>query len=139
VVVTEQSTLTVDNQNPTAAGAVPTGVAPPEAFATGAVGSESPQVAVWDPAAPLQLNSSPMLLPAGIEAPRWDAARQDQDPAVIIEADQLVFVAFLNGDDNENDNKGDDDDNKGDNDRGDRGDGDRQGNGGVNVVNLGDF
>ena len=95
VVVTEQSTMTVDSQNPTGTGAT-------EAFATGAV---APQVAAYDPAAPLEL-SEDALLPANIEAPSWAQASKDNDPAIIIEANQAVFVVFDDQNGNDKNNKG---------------------------------
>jgi len=127
VVVTEQNTLTVDNQNPAATGgAGPTEiVSAPEAFATGEV---APPLAVYDPAAPLKLGSGEAeLLPANIVAPSWPEAAQEQDPAIIIEVNQVVFVVFENDNDNKdnkkdnkkNDNKDDKKDDKKDGEKGD--------------------
>lgn len=102
VVVTESSTLTVGDQNPTA-GVGATGIEAPAALPTGAV---APPVGVYDPNAELQLGDD-ALLPAGIAAPEYESkgASREQDPAIILEADQAVFVVF---DDNNNDNDNDD-------------------------------
>lgn len=108
VAITEQSTMTVSNESPSATGdaqATEIGSAP-EVFPTGDVAR---QFGVYDPSAPLQLGSGEAeLLPANIVAPSWSGATQERDPAIIIEANQVVIVVF--GDDNNN-KQGDGNDN----------------------------
>ena len=115
VVVTEQSTLTVDSQ-PTATG-IPGSTAVPSIPEE--VGSESvaPQVGVYDPSAALDVSTGDALLPSNIVVPSFNGARSEQDPAIILEVNQNVFIVFDDQNDNRNDNNNNRDGNRGGNGR----------------------
>lgn len=92
VVVTESSTVTINGQQDATERLGPTAVAPPSAFPTG--GSQA-QLGLYDPNQQLQ-EADDALLPEGIAAPDFvsKGARREDDPAVILEEDQVAFVVF---------------------------------------------
>jgi len=67
----------------------------PQAFSTGTAPPASPNVVTYAPNAPPALDNGTMILPSGVPAPSFGGTESDQDPAIIIEEDQLVFVSFV--------------------------------------------
>jgi hypothetical protein len=55
----------------------------------------NPNVATVDPNSMSAVSNSTMLLPAGISMPTFGGMQVIQDPAIIIEANQKVFVEFV--------------------------------------------
>jgi len=92
LVVTESSTVTVDGQQEATASLAPTAVTPAPAFSTG---ESQAQLGLYDPNQQLQ-ESDDALLPEGIGAPDFESkgARRAEDPAKILEEDQVAFVVF---------------------------------------------
>jgi hypothetical protein len=85
VVVSEAAALTIGGSNRTPVRAAsPTGT-----------GYISPNIMTYDPNAPPSVSNNSMILPAGVSAPRFDNTQVDQDPAIIIEENQAVFVEFV--------------------------------------------
>lgn len=86
VVVSESQTMTIR------AGGSGTGVQPSSPTVTGSI---SPNIATYDPNAALSVSNGSQILPAGVSAHSFDNTKVDQDPAIIIEENQAVFVSFV--------------------------------------------
>jgi hypothetical protein len=85
IVVSDSQTMTVGSDVGTAVQqfASPTGT-----------GSVSSDIATYDPNAAPSVSNSTQILPSGASAPSFDGTQVDQDPAIIIEENQAVFVEF---------------------------------------------
>lgn len=86
VVLSDAQTMTVGENAGTAVQqfASPTGT-----------GSVSPNIATYDPNAAPSVSNSTQILPSGVSAPKFDNTQVDQDPAIIIQENQAVFVEFV--------------------------------------------
>jgi hypothetical protein len=58
-------------------------------------GSVSQNIATYDPNAAPSVSNATMILPAGVSAPSFDNTQVNQDPAIIIQENQAVFVQFV--------------------------------------------
>ena len=85
VVVSEAAAMTIGSSNST-------GVQQASPTATGTAASN---ILTYDPSAPPSVSNNTMILPSGVAAPKFDNTQVDQDPAIIIEKDQAVFVEFV--------------------------------------------
>jgi hypothetical protein len=81
------------NSNLNNVSATPAGVASAQSSAAAQV---NPNVVTMDPNATPELSNATMLLPAGIPQPNFGGLQAIQDPAIIIEPNQQVFVDFVN-------------------------------------------
>lgn len=86
VIVSEAVAMTVGG------GSSGTQVQPASPTGTGFI---SPNIMTYDPSAPPSVSNNSMILPAGVSAPNFDNTQVDQDPAIIIEENQAVFVEFV--------------------------------------------
>ncbi|KAG0652089.1 hypothetical protein D0Z07_1386 [Hyphodiscus hymeniophilus] len=87
VIVSEAVAMTIG-------GSGSTGTAVQPASPTG-TGSIAPVIMTYDPSAAPSVSNCTMILPAGVSAPSFDNTQVDQDPAIIIEENQAVFVEFV--------------------------------------------
>lgn len=86
VIVSEAAAMTIG-------GNVGTGVQ--QVSSPTGTGSVSPNIETYDPNAAPSVNNATMILPAGVSAPSFDNTQVNQDPAIIIEENQAVFVEFV--------------------------------------------
>jgi hypothetical protein len=86
VVIQESQQLTVGSS------AVSAGVPPPQASGAAVV---NPNVATVDPNAQPSISNATQILPSGVPQPSF-GMQVVEDPAIIIEANQQVFVQFVN-------------------------------------------
>lgn len=86
IMVQQAQQMTINEAGATATGtaALPVG--------TGVSNAAFP---VYDPNAAPSDNNATQILPAGLSAPSFDGVKQFDDPAIIIEEDQAVFVDFV--------------------------------------------
>jgi hypothetical protein len=94
-VVIQESTPIIIDVNSGGSGGSRVGVPPPQSTAAAQV---NPNVMTVDPNSMSAINNcnGTMLLPAGVPLPNFGGMQVIQDPAIIIEANQQVFVDFVN-------------------------------------------
>ena len=95
VVVSDSQIMTVGGSNGNGNGNGNIGTRVQQAASPTGTGSISPNIATYDPSAPPSVSNSTMILPAGVSAPSFDGTQADQDPAIIIQENQAVFVEFV--------------------------------------------
>lgn len=100
VVIQESTPVIIDvnsgnSGNSGKSGASPAGVAQPQSTAAAQV---NPNVMTVDPNSMSAISNcnGTMLLPAGVPLPNFGGMQVIQDPAIIIEENQQVFVDFVN-------------------------------------------
>jgi hypothetical protein len=98
VVIQESTPIIIDvnsSGGSGGSGASRVGVPPPQSTAAAQV---NPNVMTVDPNSMSAINNcnGTMLLPAGVPPPNFGGMQVIQDPAIIIEANQQVFVDFVN-------------------------------------------
>jgi hypothetical protein len=93
----EQVTIVIQESTPIvigASGGSSGGIAPPQSTAAAQV---NPNVVTMDPnsMSALSNSNSTMILPAGVPLPNFGGMQVIQDPAIIIQPNQQVFVEFV--------------------------------------------
>jgi hypothetical protein len=58
-------------------------------------GSVAPSIATYNPNAAPNVDNNSLLLPSGVPAPNFGNCQVGQDPAIIIQENQAVFVEFV--------------------------------------------
>ena len=97
IVIQESTAIIIDANSGSSGsnGASPAGVAQPQSTAAAQV---NPNVMTVDPNSMSAISNcnGTMLLPAGVPLPNFGGMQVIEDPAIIIEENQQVFVDFVN-------------------------------------------
>ena len=98
VVIQESTPIIIGGSNGNGGGATPAGVASAQSTGVSQAVQVNSTVATVDPNSMSTISNSndTMLLPAGIPVPNFGGMQVIQDPAIIIEPNQAVFVSFDN-------------------------------------------